>query len=154
VRGDDGRYHLFAATFTKGCDIDQWYTNSFITHAVSRTPLGPYAYADTVRGVFSHGPVVAAHGGTVALVHVGCGLPQAGPQADCRNGSTAVGAAPRLKRAVAVWPQPHAAAVAVPACAVREGTAYQMDGFDTLYTMPTARLGAAGARWLDHGQVL
>jgi hypothetical protein len=29
-----------------------------------------------------------------------------------------------------------------------------MDGFDALYTMPTARLGAAGARWLDHGQVL
>lgn len=137
IRGDDGRYHIFASTLSRGCSIDEWYTNSFISHGVASSPLGPYAYSDTVRGVFSHGPVVAAYNGTLALVHVGCGEPQGGPEVNCRG--VAAPAAPNSP----------------PPCAVKEGTSYQLDGFDTLYTMPSALLGAATSPlWEDRGQVL
>lgn len=38
----DEQYHGFFSTFTEGCNVWAWASNSIVTHAVSRTPLGPF----------------------------------------------------------------------------------------------------------------
>ena len=40
--GDEYEYHMFASTFVNGCNVWEWTSNSIITHAVSKSPLGPY----------------------------------------------------------------------------------------------------------------
>ena len=161
------------------------YTNSFISHAVSDTAVGPYTYSSTVRGIFSHGPVASVHDDTLALIHVGCGEPQEGPEETCdgsRRGDDATRAqlpyrgdvatpAPQLPRrsdvatpadlprrrddATADLPRRRDDATPSRACAIKEGTAYRMDGYDTLYTTALSSLGrAVEPSWEDHGQVL
>jgi hypothetical protein len=39
---DEHEYHMFASTFVNGCNVWEWTSNSVITHAVSKSPLGPY----------------------------------------------------------------------------------------------------------------
>lgn len=40
--GVEYEYHMFASTFVNGCNVWEWTSNSIITHAVSKSPLGPY----------------------------------------------------------------------------------------------------------------
>ena len=42
----DGKYHMFAATFTAGCSVWGWLSNSIVTHATADAPEGPYRAAD------------------------------------------------------------------------------------------------------------
>jgi len=53
---------------------------------------GPYKYAETLEGVFSHGPKIRKMpkkaGGGYMLIHLGCGTPIYPQINNCRNGST------------------------------------------------------------------
>lgn len=49
VRGEDGRYHMFASRWPKWLPMHPgWLIRSEIVRAVSDTPEGPYTYAETV----------------------------------------------------------------------------------------------------------
>jgi hypothetical protein len=37
-----GKYHMFEAEFTEGCNVWAALTNSIVTHSVSDSPYGPY----------------------------------------------------------------------------------------------------------------
>lgn len=51
IRGDDGRYHLFASCWTKSIRFaPHWLTNSRIVRAVADTPEGPYELCEEVLG--------------------------------------------------------------------------------------------------------
>ena len=98
VRGDDGRYHMWAAEMTNDCGIVVWLSNSRIRHAVSTTgPTGPYLPHDISEGLWGHEPTVArAPTGEYALfwtAHFGkenvpCSRT---PCDDCRDGETTIG---------------------------------------------------------------
>ena len=47
--GLDYEYHMFASTFVNGCNVWEWTSNSIITHAVSKSPLGPYEQREITR---------------------------------------------------------------------------------------------------------
>lgn len=139
---------MFAATFSHGCTVDQWYTNSFVSQAVADTPLGPFQYQRTVRGIFSHGPVVAQHNGTTAVYHVGCGKPEMdAPEQDCHNTDT------RQRNPL----QSHQTAVPTTdpyVCTRTSGVNYTLDGYDTLFTIPTEHLLNSHDQFKDHGQTI
>jgi hypothetical protein len=61
------RYHMFASTFINGCNVWEWTSNSIITHAVSKKPLGPY----TQRDCAMHTCAPEAHEGSVASAPTG-----------------------------------------------------------------------------------
>ena len=46
--GSEYEYHMFASTFVNGCNVWEWMSNSIITHAVSKSPLGPYEQRETI----------------------------------------------------------------------------------------------------------
>ena len=46
---DEYEYHMFASTFINGCNVWEWTSNSIITHAVSKSPLGPYEQRETTH---------------------------------------------------------------------------------------------------------
>jgi hypothetical protein len=57
--GDEGdiyAYHLFAAGFTNGCGLSGWESNSFVLHAVSQSPVGPFEFHDVALPVWHHNP--------------------------------------------------------------------------------------------------
>jgi hypothetical protein len=68
-------FHLFAAEFTHGCNLNYWSPYSRVIRAVSATgPEGPYTFANEVVGTFAHNPSVVwseAHQLWV-MVHIGC----------------------------------------------------------------------------------
>ena len=60
VRGDDGKYHMYAAEMTNDCGIVVWLSNSRIRHAVSSAgPDGPYEAHDVAEGLWGHEPTAA-----------------------------------------------------------------------------------------------
>ena len=67
VRSPDGLYHMFASTFVNGCNVWEWTSNSIITHAVSKTPLGPYEQQDCAMKTCAP----EAHEGSVAIAPTG-----------------------------------------------------------------------------------
>ena len=85
-------YHMYLAEFIEHCGLQAWHLNSRIVHAVSQSPIGPYAFVEEVVPVYSHNPSVAvtANGTGLILMHIGGGLPDAssGPPRTCRNGSS------------------------------------------------------------------
>jgi hypothetical protein len=58
VQDDDGVWHLFVANMANGCGMRRWTSNSFVTHAVSSTPVGPYKRQGVALPVFAHNPQV------------------------------------------------------------------------------------------------
>lgn len=71
VKGDDGRYHMYASRWERGLSFSpHWVTNSQVVHAVSDIPKGPYVFADVALpargdgfwdGRMTHNPTVHRH---------------------------------------------------------------------------------------------
>lgn len=80
IRGEDGRYHLFASRWSKKRSFLQWATHSEVVRAVSDTPEGPYRYEETVLsprgedfwdGRVTHNPAIRKHGNKFLLFYTG-----------------------------------------------------------------------------------
>jgi hypothetical protein len=86
----NGTWHMFAARMVGNCGLDTWQQNSEMVRAVATDPEGPYKYAETLMGVFSHGPKVRKMPGASGfmLIHLGCGTPIYPEIKTCHNGST------------------------------------------------------------------
>jgi hypothetical protein len=41
IKGEDGKYHMFASRWLKKLGFGKWVTNSEVVHAVADTPVGP-----------------------------------------------------------------------------------------------------------------
>lgn len=48
IKGNDGKYHMFASRWLKDIGFGKWVTNSEIVRAVSDTPIGPYEFQEVV----------------------------------------------------------------------------------------------------------
>ena len=46
IKGNDGKYHMFADFWESDLGFETWVTNTEIAHAVSDTPEGPYIFSD------------------------------------------------------------------------------------------------------------
>ena len=57
----DGSWHLFVANMANGCGMEHWTSNSFVTHAVSSAPAGPYRRQGVALPVFAHNPQVVRY---------------------------------------------------------------------------------------------
>jgi len=71
-----GVYHLFVAEMSSNCSLSDWERSSFVTHATSTSPLGPFLRQGGAPaiGVWSHNPQVAQlRDGTFAIFHIGPG---------------------------------------------------------------------------------
>ncbi|MEI6142067.1 MAG: glycoside hydrolase family protein [Mariniphaga sp.] len=51
IRGEDGRYHMFADRWSKKLGFGNWVTNSEVVRAVADTPVGPYTFEEVVLPV-------------------------------------------------------------------------------------------------------
>jgi hypothetical protein len=51
-KGGDGMWHLFTPQFANECNVDYWVHNSFVIHAVSPNPSGPWEHHDVAIGVW------------------------------------------------------------------------------------------------------
>ncbi len=81
IKGDDGKYHMFASRWPKGFAFSpHWLTNSEIVHAVSDTPQGPYKFSDVALaprgaefwdGKMTHNPAIRKSGDTYLLYYTG-----------------------------------------------------------------------------------
>jgi len=81
IRGEDGRYHMFASRWPKRLPFFAGYqTHSEVVHASSDTPEGPYrfeAVALPARGErfwdgrMTHNPTIHEAGGTYLLFYIG-----------------------------------------------------------------------------------
>jgi hypothetical protein len=80
IRGEDGRYHLFASRWAKTFSFRNWATNSEVVRAVSDTPAGPYQFEEVVikprgneswDGMMSHNPTIHFHDGKYLLFYTG-----------------------------------------------------------------------------------
>jgi hypothetical protein len=81
IKGDDGRYHLFASRWPKDISFHPgWMTSSEIVRAVADTPEGPYVFQQVVLpargaeywdGRSTHNPSIARHGDTFLLFYMG-----------------------------------------------------------------------------------
>lgn len=81
IRGDDGRYHLFASRWSKDIPFSpNWVACSEVVRAVADRPEGPYAYVETViprrgpsywDGMMSHNPSIRRVGGKYLLFYTG-----------------------------------------------------------------------------------
>lgn len=93
IKGDDGKYHMFADRWLKNIGFQGWVTNSQVVHAISDTPEGPYIFSDValpVRGpeyfdgLVTHNPRIIFFKGTYYLYYFGTTydfpVPQAGTQ--------------------------------------------------------------------------
>lgn len=95
VRGDDGKYHMFAAEMKNKCKLNSWRSLSQVIHAVAEDPLGPYERLGVAVNTESHNPVVSrAPDGTYVMLTIGCPAPYSGtdcqpPEVICPNGQEA-----------------------------------------------------------------
>ncbi|NUP99482.1 MAG: glycosyl hydrolase family 43, partial [Armatimonadetes bacterium] len=81
IRGDDGRYHLFASRWPRKYPFFLGYvTNSEVVRAVSDRPAGPYEFAELVLpargrgfwdGMMTHNPCVLRYGSEYLLFYIG-----------------------------------------------------------------------------------
>jgi hypothetical protein len=81
IRGEDGRYHLFASRWSKRTAFSaNWLTNSEIVRAVADRPEGPYHFQEIVLpargagfwdGLMTHNPTIHVHDGRYLLFYVG-----------------------------------------------------------------------------------
>eukprot|EP00936_MAST-01D_sp_MAST-1D-sp1_P001499 g1499.t1 len=59
LKGEDGKYHMWASEMINHCGLNLWTTNSHVVHAVADSPGAAYTVADEVWPVFAHEPSVA-----------------------------------------------------------------------------------------------
>jgi hypothetical protein len=80
VRGEDGRYHLFASRWPKSVPLRFWVFYCEIVRAVSDTPEGPYRVEEVVAkgrgagfwdGSAAHNPSIYFHEGKYLLFYTG-----------------------------------------------------------------------------------
>lgn len=48
IKGEDGKYHMFASRWSNKVNFGNWVTNSEVVHAIADTPLGPYTAQEVV----------------------------------------------------------------------------------------------------------
>ncbi len=92
TRGEDNRYHLFAARWPRHLEfLPAYQSYSEIVHAVSDTPEGPYTLAETVLGDrgpdywdgrMTHNPVITKWRGQYLLFYIGTSFQGEKPTAD------------------------------------------------------------------------
>ncbi|TKG95581.1 hypothetical protein EYV94_09080 [Puteibacter caeruleilacunae] len=51
IKGEDGKYHMFASRWTKEVGFGNWVSNSEVVRAVADTPVGPYVFQEVVLPV-------------------------------------------------------------------------------------------------------
>jgi len=80
IKGEDGKYHMFASRWLKKLGFGKWVTNSEVVHAVADTPIGPYK---TVRvalpmrgkeywdGMVTHNPRIVKYQDKYLLYYFG-----------------------------------------------------------------------------------
>ncbi len=70
IKGEDGRYHMFASRWSKKGGFGNWVTNSEVVRAVSNTPAGPYVFQKVVLpvrgkeyfdGLVTHNPQIVKY---------------------------------------------------------------------------------------------
>ncbi len=81
IRGDDGRYHMFASRWPKSLPFWAGYAvASEVVRAVSDTPIGPYEFEEVALpargpefwdGRLTHNPTIHRHGDTWLLYYIG-----------------------------------------------------------------------------------
>lgn len=54
LRGDDGLYHMWVSVIANNANMEYWPVNSYVIHATSINPQGPYVYMGDAFPVFSH----------------------------------------------------------------------------------------------------
>jgi hypothetical protein len=54
IRDDDGLYHMWVSVMANNASIEYWAVNSYVVHAVSRNPEGPYTYVSDAFPVMAH----------------------------------------------------------------------------------------------------
>ena len=89
IRGPEGRYHLFASSWSKDLAFHpHWCTNSRTVRAVADRPEGPYTYVEDVLpprgpehwdGRATHNATIHHHEGTYYLYYTGITYPEAPP---------------------------------------------------------------------------
>ncbi len=99
IRGDDGRYHLFASRWPRKLAFFAGYqVHSEVVRAVSDNPVGPYRFAEVVLpardpkywdGRMTHNPTIQRWGKTYLLFYIGSTYSGPAPTAaDLANGLT------------------------------------------------------------------
>ncbi|WP_198680066.1 glycoside hydrolase family protein [Aureibaculum luteum] len=80
IKGEDGKYHMFASRWPKDIGFGKWVTNSEIVRAVSDTPVGPYTFQEVVLpirgkdyfdGLVTHNPRIIKYGDYYLLYYFG-----------------------------------------------------------------------------------
>lgn len=80
IKGEDGKYHMFASRWPKTVNFGNWVTNSEVVHAIAETPVGPYEALEVVLptrgkefwdGMCTHNPRVIKYKDQYLLYHFG-----------------------------------------------------------------------------------
>lgn len=81
VKGDDGRYHMYASRWSKKKPFfTTWVTDCEIVHAVADSAAGPYVFSDVALGKrgaqywdgqSAHNPKIVRHGDKYILYYMG-----------------------------------------------------------------------------------
>lgn len=80
IKGEDGKYHMFASRWLKKLGFGKWVTNSEVVHAIADTPVGPYKTVGGVLpvrgkdywdGMCTHNPRVVKYGNKYLLYYFG-----------------------------------------------------------------------------------
>ncbi len=98
IKGDDGKYHMFASRWPKPPGFGPyWLTNSEIVHAVSEKPAGPYRFSDVSLpprgaefwdGQMTHNPAIRKYKDTYLLYYTGTTYKAERPSATNRISET------------------------------------------------------------------
>lgn len=80
IKGEDGKYHMFASRWKKDIGFGKWVTNSEIVRAVADTPVGPYKFQEIVLpirgkeffdGLVTHNPRIVKYKDYYLLYYFG-----------------------------------------------------------------------------------
>jgi len=80
IKGDDGKYYMYASRWPKHLSMRAWVTNSEVVVAVSDVPEGPYTFKNIVLpargeeywdGKMTHNPSIQYHDGKYVLYYIG-----------------------------------------------------------------------------------
>ncbi len=80
IKGEDGKYHMFASRWSRKVNFGNWVTNSEVVHAIADTPIGPYVAHDVVLpprgkqywdGMCTHNPRVVKYRNQYLLYYFG-----------------------------------------------------------------------------------
>lgn len=80
IKGEDGKYHMFADRWHKDLGFESWVTHSQVVHAVADKPEGPYTFSDVTLpprgkeyfdGLVTHNPRVIKYDGLYYIYYFG-----------------------------------------------------------------------------------